>query len=79
MPYYLYIVTTSESSGTKSLQPVAEFDVFRTAKNEAKRLRTEQPLEANSIYKIIFADSQETAEQSLKEHREETIAREWEK
>jgi hypothetical protein len=79
MPYYLYTVTTSASSGTKSLQQVAEFDVFRTAKNEAKRLRTEQPLEENSIYKIIFADTQEAAEKSLKEHREEPIAREWEK
>jgi len=79
MPYYLYIVTTSESSGTKSLQPIADFDDFRTAKNEAKRLRAEQPLETNGIYKIIFADSQEAAERSLKEHREQPIAREWEK
>ncbi len=79
MPYYLYIVTTSESTGSKSLRPVAEYDVFRTAKNEAKRLRTEQPLEGNSIYKIIFAASREEAEQSLKEYREQPIAREWEK
>ena len=79
MPYYLYIVSTSESSGTKSLQPVQEFDVFRTAKNEAKRLRAERPLEQNSIYKIIFADTREAAEKSLKEYREEPIAREWEK
>jgi len=78
MPYYLYIVTTT-AGGSRSLQAVDRFDVFRTAKNEAKRLRAEQPLDENSIYKIIFAATPEEAEQSLKEHREEPIAREWEK
>jgi len=79
MPYYLYVVTTSNTSGSKSLRRVAEFDIFRTAKNEAKRLRAEAPLDDNSIYKIMFAESAEQAEQRLKEHREQPIAREWEK
>ena len=63
MPYYLYIVSTNESSGTKSLRPVAEYEAFRTAKLEAKRLRTEQPLPGSDIYKIIFAGTREEAEQ----------------
>ncbi len=79
MPYYLYIVTSKESSGSKSVSLVNEFEAFREAKNEAKRLRAEQPLENNQIYKIIFAGDTTEAEQILKEHREEPIAKEWEK
>jgi len=79
MPYYIYIVSSQESTNTKSLSLVSEFDGFKAAKTEVKRLRTEAPLAANRIYKIIFADDQAGAEKRLKEHREEPIAREWEK
>ena len=79
MPYYLYIVTSSKTSNAKSVSLVSEFEVFKTAKNEAKRLRAEQPLADNQIYKIIFAEDTATAEQSLTEYREEPIAKEWEK
>jgi hypothetical protein len=79
MPYYIYIVTSQEATNSKSLSLVSEFDSFRTAKTEVKRLRAEVPLADNQIYKIIFAEEQAEAERSLKEHREETIAREWEK
>ncbi len=79
MPYYIYIITTQELSNTKSLDFVGEYDSFRTAKSEVKRLRTVVPLTDNQIYKIIFAAERAEAEKSLKEHREEPIAREWEK
>ncbi len=79
MPYYIYIVKTSESSNTKSVSMVSEFEVFRTAKNEVKRLRAEAPLADNQIYKIIFAENTAEAEKSLTEYREEPIAKEWEK
>lgn len=79
MPYYLYIVTSNESSHAKSVSLVSEFEVFRTAKNEAKRLRAEQPLPDNQVYKIIFAADTAEAEQTLKEYREEPVAKEWEK
>ena len=79
MPYYIYIVTSQEATTSKSLSLVSEFDSFRTAKTEVKRLRAEAPLADNRIYKIIFAEEQAEAERSLKEHREEPIAREWEK
>jgi hypothetical protein len=79
MPYYLYIVTTSDTSNTKSVKLVSEFDVFKTAKTDAKRLRTEEPLDDNQIYKIIFAEDTAEAEKSLTEYREEPIAKEWEK
>jgi hypothetical protein len=79
MPYYIYIVTTQESTNSKTLDLVSEFDSFRSAKTEVKRLRAETPLADNQIYKIIFAADQAEAEQSLLEHREQPIAREWEK
>ena len=79
MPYYIYTVTTQESTNSTSLGFVSEFDSFRTAKTEVKRLRAEAPLADNQIYKIIFAADQAEAEKSLMEHREEPIAREWEK
>jgi len=79
MPYYIHIVTTQETSNSKSLSLVSEFDSFRAAKTEVKRLRAEAPLAQNAIYKITFAADQPAAEKMLKEHREEPIAREWEK
>ncbi len=79
MPYYIYTVTIQEPNNTKSLTLVSEYESFRSAKTEVKRLRAETPLADNQIYKIIFAADQPEAEKSLMEHREEPIAREWEK
>jgi hypothetical protein len=79
MPYYIYIITTQETTHSKTLDLVSEFESFRTAKTEVKRLRAEAPLAESQIYKIIFAADQAEAEKSLLEHREQPIAREWEK
>jgi hypothetical protein len=79
MPYYIYIVTSHESATTKSAEPVSEYENFKLAKTEVRRLRNEEQLEENQAYKIIFADDQAEAEQRLTEFREEPIAREWEK
>ena len=79
MPYYIYIVTSLETSSTKSVELVTEFENFRLAKTEVRRLRSEELLEDNQAYKIIFADDTAQAEQRLSEFREEPIAREWEK
>ena len=79
MPYYLYIVTSNDSSNRKSATLVSEFDNFREAKNEVKRLRAEQPLDTNQIYKINFAENEAEAEKTLTEYREEPVAKEWEK
>jgi hypothetical protein len=79
MPYYLYIVTPSETGTAKSLEYLSQFDKFKTAKNEAKRLRAETPLEDGRYYKIMFAENQSEAEQHLKEYREQTVVKEWEK
>jgi hypothetical protein len=79
MPYYIYIITANESSHSRSVRQVREFESFRETKTEIKRLRVEQPLAANQVYKIIFAVDSAAAEKSLKEVREQPIAKEWEK
>lgn len=78
MPYYIFIVTTNDAS-QKSATLVSQHEKFRDAKNEAKRLRAEQPLEDNQIYKINFSATEAEAEKALTEFREEPIAKEWEK
>jgi len=79
MPYYIYIVTSHETATTKSVEPVREYENFKFAKTEVRRLRSEKQLEENQAYKIVFADDRAEAEQRLTEFREEPIAKEWEK
>lgn len=79
MPYYIYIVTSHATATTKSTEPVSEYKNFKLAKTEVRRLRSEEQLQENQAYKIIFADDRAEAEQRLTEFREEPIAREWEK
>ena len=79
MPYYIYTVTTTDTGTKKSAEHVSEFENFKLAKTEVRRLRTEERLENNQSYKIMFADDTAEAEKLLMEFREEPIAREWEK
>ena len=79
MPYYIFIVTSKETSQRKSAELVAEFEDYRGAKNEVKRLRIEKPLDDNQAYKVNFSESMAAAEKALTDYREDTIAREWEK
>jgi len=79
MPYYIYIVTSHDTTGTPSVKRVRDYENFKLAKTEVRRLRSEAPLEEKQAYKIIFADDMAQAEQRLTEFREEPIAREWEK
>ena len=79
MPYYIYIVSSNETGTSKTAKHVSEFDNFKDAKTEVRRLRTETPLESSQAYKVMFAEEQAEAEQRLTEYREQPIAREWEK
>jgi len=79
MPYYIYIVKSSEPGSSKPVSLVSEFGKFKEAKTEIRRLRTEEPLDDARGYKIIFADNTADAEQKLSEFREQPIAKEWEK
>jgi hypothetical protein len=79
MPYYIYIVTSSETGNSKSASYVSEFENFKDAKTEVRRLRIETPLETARGYKVMFAEDRAEAEQRLTEYREQPIAKEWEK
>jgi hypothetical protein len=79
MPYYIYRITAGEGSSAKQLEFTSEHVNFKTAKQEVRTLRVTQPEEEDAIYKVIFAGSQPEAEQRLLEHREQPIAKEWEK
>ena len=79
MPYYIYIVTRQDTASTSSVKLVREYENFKLAKTEVRRLRSEEQLEEKQAYKIIFADDTAQAEQRLTEFREQPIAKEWEK
>ena len=79
MPYYIYIVTSHDTASTKSVERVREYENFKLAKTEVRRMRSEEQLQENQAYKIIFADDTAQAEQRLTEFREEPVAKEWEK
>jgi len=79
MPYYIYRVTTTDTGTKKSAEHVSEFENFKLAKTEVRHLRSEDSLEDNQFYKVIFADDMAEAEKRLLEYREEPIAKEWEK
>ncbi len=79
MPYYLYKITSRDSLElVKHLQLLEVYEVFKAAKIEARRLRTEQSLEAVS-YKVMFAESRLTAEEKLLEKREKPVLMEYER
>ena len=79
MPYYIYIVNSNETGNNKSADYISEFDNFKDAKTEVRRLRVDTPLESTQAYKVMFAEDRAEAEQRLTEYREQPIAREWEK
>lgn len=68
MPYYLYRVT--ETGPIKQLCKLTEFEVFKEASQEAKRLRKELDLPPNARIKIIHADNELLAEDLLNQVRE---------
>jgi hypothetical protein len=68
MPYYLYRVT--QSGPIKLLEKLDQFDVFKEASGEAKRLRKEADLPAGSQIKVMFAENELQAEDLLNQVRE---------
>lgn len=69
MPYYIYRVTPV--GPIRQLARISQFDVFKEASNEAKRLRRETELGAGEAIKTIFADNELQAEELLNEPRGE--------
>jgi hypothetical protein len=68
MPYYLYRVT--QFGPVKQLDKLTQFDGFKEASTEAKRLRKEPDLPAGALVKVIFADNELMAEDLLSQVRE---------
>ena len=68
MPYYLYRVT--QNGPVKQLAKISQFDAFKEASAEAKRLRKETDLPAGALIKVMFADNELMAEDLLSQVRE---------
>ena len=79
MPYFVYKIAPGISKIVKNLEPLAEYEKFKEAKNFAKEKRQQEDGSEGNIYKVIFAENSIDAEEKLQEHREEGIVREWEK
>ena len=69
MPYYIYRVTPI--GPVRQLARISQFEVFKEASNEAKRLRRETGLAPGEAIKTIFADNELQAEELLNEPRGE--------
>jgi hypothetical protein len=69
MPYFLYRITPQ--GPIKTLSVLTQFDVFKPASDEAKRLRRELDLAPGEAVKVIFAENELQAEDILNEVRED--------
>jgi len=66
MPYYIYRVSTGP---VQILEKLTEFDAFKDASGEAKRMRKEVDLTKMKI-KVVFGDNEIQAEEALMSVRE---------
>jgi hypothetical protein len=69
MPYYIYRIT--QHGPIKMLAKVTQFETFKPASEEAKRLRRELELAPGEIIKTVFAENELQAEELLNETRED--------
>lgn len=63
MPYYIYRITPT--GPLRRLDKLAEFEAFKDASAEAKRLRREAALESGAQIRSIFAANELEAEDLL--------------
>jgi hypothetical protein len=71
MPYYIYRIT--QTGPIRHLSKIAEFDVFKEASNEAKRLRRETDLAPGEAIKTMFAANELEAEDLLNQPPREDL------
>jgi dihydrodipicolinate synthase/N-acetylneuraminate lyase len=62
MPYYLYRVT--QLGPVKQLEKLAQYDAFKDASAEAKRIRKETDLQQSKI-QVVFGENELQAEEAL--------------
>ena len=77
--YFIYRITQGPSTVVKQLDKLAEHETYKSAKQEVKQLRQDQPAGEKASFKIIFADNELAAEEMLMEKRESPVLQEWEK
>ena len=78
MHYYVFKIT-EPTPIVKNCEFIDKFEVFKEAKNFARKLRAELPLNTIASIKMIHALNQLQAEELLQEKREKTVTMEWEK
>lgn len=66
MPYYIYRIPAGP---VKIFEKLTQFDVFKEASAEAKRLRKESDLTKMTI-KVVFGENEMQAEEALMTVRE---------
>lgn len=62
MPYYIYRVT--QLGPVKQLEKLAQYDAFKDASAEAKRMRKETDLSQSKI-QVVFGENELQAEEAL--------------
>lgn len=67
MPYYIYRVT--QLGPVKQLDKLAQFDSFKEASGEAKRLRKEEDMNSCKI-QVVFGENELQAEEVISVVRE---------
>lgn len=78
MPYYVFKIT-QPTELVKNLDFQQAFENYREARQLARDLRKELPLDSGITVKMLFAANQLQAEETLMEKREEKVVMEWEK
>lgn len=79
MPYFIYKIAPVISKIVKNIEPLADFEKFKDAKNFAKEKRQQEDVDSGNTFRVIFAENTIEAEEKLQEQREESIVKEWEK
>ena len=78
MPYYVFKIT-QPTPIVKNLEFLKEFEVYKEARNYARKMRATVPLEGGITFKLAHAVTQLGAEEMLMEKRDKTVVMEWEK
>lgn len=79
MPYYLFKITQPDELGIiRQLELIDTFEAFREARTSARQLRAAET-EEGCGYKVMFAESQLSAEEQLLEKRERPVLMEHER
>lgn len=79
MPYYIYRSDLSAGALVKNLTLVGNYEQYKEAKSEIRKLRADIQHAETPEWKMVFAESELQAEELLQEKREAPVLMEWEK